>query len=126
MENDSKVLFVDDEVLVLNSIRRLFKNEPYESFYAESYDAAVELSTQQTFKVLITDMKMPKKDGMKLLNYFNENFPNTYRIALTSYSQPSQILAALNHGHTHKYFLKPINFDTELKPAIDEYLGIDT
>ena len=117
------VLFIDDEKPVLNSIRRFFRNESFKCYFAENYEEMLQfLEEEITFHVVVSDMRMPGPGGIEILKYFYENSPQTYRVALTAYSQPAQILAAINHGHVNKYFLKPLKFDTELKKVINNHL----
>ena len=61
-----KIIFVDDEPLILNGIKRLLrsKRNEWEIFYANSGKMALEYFSENAIDVLVTDMKMPKMDGV--------------------------------------------------------------
>ncbi|MCK4303754.1 MAG: response regulator [Candidatus Eisenbacteria sp.] len=94
-----RVLFVDDEENVLQSIRRGMLEE-------------------QPIAVLVTDMRMPEMNGLDLLKIVQERFPDTVRIILTAYSQVTTLLTAINSGQVYRYLTKPWKTETEFIPAI--------
>ena len=112
------ILFVDDEKLMLNTIRRSLINEPYEMFFAESGSEALELLEQHEISVLVTDMRMPEMSGLELLTIVQEKYPDTTRIILTAYSQISTLISAINTGQVYRYLTKPWKFETDFLPAI--------
>ena len=116
--SDDKVLFVDDELLVLQSIRRILRNKEFETYYANNAKEALELLKSVEIAVLVTDLKMPVMSGLELLKVVQEKYPNIIRVVLTGYYQVSTILSAINTGHIHRYITKPWKKDEEFMPTI--------
>lgn len=109
----SRVLLVDDEESILNSLRRLLRSQPYDVLLATSGAQALDLLAQQPVDLVISDARMPGMDGATLLAQVRERFPGTLRIMLTGYADPSAIIKAINDGQIHRYISKPWN-DEEL------------
>lgn len=118
--SNNKVLFVDDEIKVLNSIKRSTLEENYESFIATSGDKALELLAENEFSVMVTDMRMPGMDGLSLLKKVKELYPNVVRMVLSGYNQLPQILTTINQVGVSKFILKPWLVEEEFLPAVRE------
>lgn len=116
----NKVLFVDDEVQVLNSIKRSTLYEDYETFIAINGEKALELMDQNEICVIVSDMRMPGMDGLALLKKVKEKHPDTIRMVLSGYNQVSQILTTINQVGVTKFIIKPWLVEEEFLPAIRE------
>jgi response regulator RpfG family c-di-GMP phosphodiesterase len=112
------VLFVDDEHLMHQSIRRGLLNEPYEQLFADSGHTALKILESHDVSVMVTDLKMPEMDGIELLKIVAEKYPDITRIVLTGYYQVSNILQAINSGHIHRYLTKPWKMEEEFIPTV--------
>lgn len=104
-----KVLLVDDEEPILNSLRRLLRGQPYDVLLATSGAQALEILEQQPVNLVMSDARMPNMDGATLLALVHERYPATARIMLTGYADPSAIIKAINEGQIHRYISKPWN-----------------
>ncbi|WP_460144811.1 HD domain-containing phosphohydrolase [Pseudomonas sp. S2_A02] len=102
-----KLLLVDDEESILNSLRRLLRGQPYEVLLATSGAQALEIMAQQPIDLVMTDARMPNMDGATLLAQVHQRYPDTTRIMLTGYADPSAIIKAINEGQIHRYISKP-------------------
>lgn len=118
----SNILFVDDEVKVLNSIKRAVITEGFKSHFATSGEKALEVMESTNISVIVTDMRMPGMDGLKLLKIVKEKYPDTIRIVLSGYAQLTQILATVNQVGVFKFITKPWSMDEEFLPSIRESL----
>lgn len=116
------VLFVDDETNVLNSINRITIQEEFKSLFATSGEKALEQFEENEIAVIVTDMRMPKMNGLDLLEKVKEISPNTVRMVLSGYAQISQVIATVNKVGVFKYITKPWNTEEEFLPAIHEAL----
>lgn len=116
----NKVLFVDDEMRVLNSIRRSTMNEDYETFVAGKGEEALQIMEENEISVLVTDMRMPGMDGLTLLKIVKEKYPNIVRMVLSGYNQLPQILSTINQVGVSKFITKPWVVEEEFLPAIRE------
>ncbi|VVN76726.1 Chemotaxis response regulator protein-glutamate methylesterase [Pseudomonas fluorescens] len=104
-----KVLLVDDEESILNSLRRLLRSQPYDVLLATSGAQALEMLTQQPVDLVMSDARMPNMDGATLLARVHELYPATTRIMLTGYADPAAIIKAINEGRIDRYISKPWN-----------------
>ncbi|WGK89539.1 HD domain-containing phosphohydrolase [Pseudomonas migulae] len=102
-----KVLLVDDEESILNSLRRLLRGQPYDVLLATSGAQALEIMAQQAIDLVMSDARMPNMDGATLLALIHQRYPDTVRIMLTGYADPSAIIKAINDGQIHRYISKP-------------------
>jgi two-component system, NtrC family, response regulator HupR/HoxA len=122
---EDKVLFVDDEKMMLQTIRRGLIDEQYTCLFAESGEEALKLMHDQDVAVLVTDLKMPNMNGLELLDIVQDLFPDTTRIVLTGYYQVSTILSAINKGHIHRYLTKPWKMEEEFMPTIRQAIDFN-
>lgn len=116
----NNILFVDDELKVLNSIKRAVITEPFKSHLALSGEKALEVMENNKISVIVTDMRMPGMDGLKLLKIVKEKYPDTIRMVLSGYAHLPQILATVNGVGVFKFITKPWSMDEEFLPSIRE------
>ncbi|MHC8349089.1 HD domain-containing phosphohydrolase [Pseudomonas sp. RT4P38] len=117
-----KVLLVDDEESILNSLRRLLRGQPYELLLATSGAQALEIMEQQSIDLVMTDARMPNMDGATLLAHIHRLYPTTTRILLTGYADMPTIIKAINEGKIHRYISKPWN-DEEMLLTLRQSLA---
>lgn len=102
----SKVLFVDDEQRVLNSMRALFRRD-YEVFVTTSGAEAIEIMREHAIEVIVADQRMPEMTGVEVLGASKEVSPNTVRILLTGYADLDAIEGSINIGEVFRFLSKP-------------------
>ena len=122
MEKQYVVLFVDDEESILSALRRGLFEEDYRCLFANSGEAALELMEKETVSVIVSDMRMPVMDGLRLLKIVKEKYPRTVRIVLSGYTQLQQVLTTINQAGIFKFITKPWMLEEELKVVIQEAL----
>lgn len=107
-----KILFVDDESKVLEGLQRMLRSmrHEWEMAFAESGEAALERLAQEPFDVVISDMRMPGKDGAQLLTEVREKHPQVVRIILSGHSDQEMIMRSV--GPAHQYLSKPCDAET--------------
>ncbi|KEI11235.1 hypothetical protein Z959_00325 [Clostridium novyi B str. ATCC 27606] len=118
----NKVLFVDDEVNILNSIKRCVIEQDYEAIFATNANKAIDILKSQEISVLVTDMRMPLGNGLDLLKTCKNISPLTVRVVLSGYISVPQILAAINTGEVFRFITKPWEDDEQFIPAINSAL----
>lgn len=104
---NKRILIVDDEESVLNTLKRLFRKFPYDVFSALSGQEALELLETQSVDLIISDMRMPGMDGATFLKKAKEKSPLVERILLTGYSDMESTVKAINDGGIYGYMSKP-------------------
>jgi response regulator RpfG family c-di-GMP phosphodiesterase len=102
-----RVLCVDDEPNILNALRRLLRTEGYHVLTAGSGPEALALLEQTPVDVVISDMRMPEMDGVRLLAEVKTRAPETARILLTAHADVGATIAAINEGEIYRYIAKP-------------------
>ena len=110
----SKILMVDHEPdlkpLILSRMRRDIRAGRYEFIFAEDGVEAVDiLSSDREIDIIITDINMPRMDGLTLLGEISEINPNTVAIVVSAYGDMLNIRTAMNRG-AFDFVTKPINF----------------
>ncbi|MFH0931666.1 MAG: sigma-54 dependent transcriptional regulator [Candidatus Zixiibacteriota bacterium] len=92
------ILVVDDEVVICKSIQRILSPEGFEVKTAQSGEEALEKLSQESFDIVITDLKMPGMDGMELLTKIKEKDPEIVVIMITGYSTVQTAVRAMKMG----------------------------
>lgn len=113
-----RLLFVDDERRVLNSMRAMFRRD-YELFLTTRGDEALKIIDEQAIDVLVADQRMPVMTGVELLSAARKRSPGTVRILLTGYSDPDAIEGARTEGQVFRFLNKPCPAE-ELRAIIAE------
>ncbi len=101
-----KILVLDDEQIVLDSITRILEEENYEVATCQKGEQAVEMLKKGGFDVLITDLKMPGMDGLQAMESLSEVDPDLSMIMATAYSTVDSAVKAMKLGAVD-YIRKP-------------------
>lgn len=112
-----RILFVDDETSILNSLKRLFRREPYEIEFASNGEEALEVFRRLRPSVVVSDQRMPKMSGIELLSKVKALDEHTVRIILTGFTDMKVAEDAINQGEVYRFVTKPWN-DDDLKAAV--------
>jgi DNA-binding NtrC family response regulator len=102
----SKVLLVDDEVVFTNNMAKLLTNRGYKVTPVNSGDAAIRALQDQTFDVMVLDLKMPGMDGIATLRQVKKLGIFTETLILTGHGSIDTALEAIKLG-AYDYLTKP-------------------
>jgi DNA-binding NtrC family response regulator len=105
-----RLLIVDDELHVRESLSHWFAEDGYEVEAADGGAAALALLGRKSFDVIVSDIKMPKMDGLELQRRVHEKDPDVAFILVTAYASVDTAVNALKEG-AYDYLVKP--FDPE-------------
>ena len=105
-----RVLLVDDEPLIRLSVGDALKDAGYELTLAADGGEAVACLERNTYDVLISDIRLPKVDGMTLFRKTRGESPSTDVILITAYGAVSDAVSAFKEGATD-YITKPFDAD---------------
>lgn len=111
------LLLVDDEVNILSSLRRLFRQQGYTIHTAESGAAGLAILEEESIDLVISDMRMPQMNGAEFLSQVAQRWPQVIRILLTGHADLASTVDAINRGHIYGYFSKPWE-DNEIRLAV--------
>jgi response regulator RpfG family c-di-GMP phosphodiesterase len=107
-----KLLLVDDEPLILESLSQLFDYD-YSVLTANSGEAALSLlNSHRDVAIIISDQRMAGMRGVDLLRHVKQIIPESMRILLTGYSDLESVLQSVNVGEVFRYVRKPWQPDT--------------
>jgi response regulator RpfG family c-di-GMP phosphodiesterase len=101
-----KVLFVDDEKRVLNSMRALFRRD-YELHLTTDGEEAIRIAEAEVVDVIIADQRMPGLSGVEVLGEVRHRVPSAVRILLTGYADLDAIEGSINIGEVFRFLSKP-------------------
>lgn len=106
MKELSHILLVDDEPLMLSSLRGLLEFDYHVHTAENGYDA-LDILRQYPIKVVISDERMPQMPGHELLRQAKLASPNTIRVLLTGYADLESVIKSVNAGEIFRYLNKP-------------------
>jgi putative nucleotidyltransferase with HDIG domain len=120
-----KVLFVDDEAILLEMYPLAFESEKdrWEINVAPGGREALALMEEGPMDVLVSDMRMPGMDGAQLLQEVMRRHPRTSRLIMSGYSDSRQVAECL--GATHQFLAKPCNLN-DLRGTINRVCAVDS
>ncbi len=122
--NKAKILYIDDEEINLHNFSLSFEDD-FEVLTTDSALKGLELFQQHNdIAVIIADQRMPGMNGVEMLTKIYTTDPDPIRIILTGYTDPTDIIQAINQGHIHQYINKPWSFERFriiLRQAIDKF-----
>jgi len=104
------ILIVDDEKNYLTILSAILEDEGFEVLTASGGSEALEVHKASDLDLILTDMKMPKMDGIELLENIKENDPDLPVVMMTAHGTVDKAVEAMQKG-AYTYVLKP--FDNE-------------
>jgi DNA-binding NtrC family response regulator len=109
-ENEVKILIVDDEKIVRESLSEWFKEDGYHVDTAENATEALNTLNKSTYDIYLLDIKMPGMDGMELHHRIREFDKDAVVIMITAYASVDTAVKALKEG-AFDYITKPFDPD---------------
>lgn len=104
-----RILFLDDEPLILQSIKCLLRREAYDQDFMNSPKEALLRLEQAPAQVIISDFRMPEMDGLEFFRNVQKHFPDTTRIILTGYADMEFLQPAVAEGLIQRFLFKPVS-----------------
>ena len=115
-----RILVVDDDPSIRNMLSIVLKKNNYDVILAENGNSALNRLKKSTFDLIISDIKMPDIDGIRLLEKIKSINPEIPVIMITAFASANDAVEAMKLG-AEDYITKPFNID-ELKIIIDKSL----
>jgi serine/threonine-protein kinase len=101
-----RLLFVDDEQRVLNSMRIMFRRQ-FDLFLASHGAEALDIVRDKDIDVIVADHRMPKMTGVEVLSKVRALSPRTVRILLTGYADLDAVEGSINESEVFRFLTKP-------------------
>ncbi len=107
---NEKILIVDDEEDMLESCSRILKRQNYNWITTSDPLDAIRIASEESPTLVLTDLKMPKKDGMELLKELKEIDPSIIVMVITAFASVSSAVEAMKKG-AFDFISKPFGSD---------------
>lgn len=117
-----RIIIIDDEKRMCDSLSALLQGDETEVLTFQSSPEAVEAIREERVDLVVTDIKMPKMDGLQILNAVKEIDEDIPVILMTGYASMDTALEAIAKG-AYDYLLKPVEFsqlELAVKRALDK------
>ena len=118
MQQNARILIVDDEKIALKNLEHVMKKEGYIVVATQSGQNALKLLEEQSFEVVLTDLRMEKVDGMQILKRCHELYPDTEVIMITGFATLETAVETMKQGAFY-YISKPFKLD-EVRKVVKE------
>jgi two-component system response regulator PilR (NtrC family) len=105
-----RILVVDDEQIIRESLSFILKKEGYSVDEAANGKNALARHESNPYDVIITDIEMPEMKGVELLKQIRQRTPQALVVIITAFGSVETAVQAMREGAAD-YILKPINFD---------------
>lgn len=109
-----KMLIVDDEPIICRGLRYTIPWDKYNIEVADvshdGKDAIWKIQTNPSIDIVITDVKMPKADGLELATFLHDQYPDIQIIMISGFDEFSYAQQAIKLG-VKDYLLKPVDVD---------------
>jgi DNA-binding NtrC family response regulator len=105
-----KILIVDDEAAVADSLRLIFSNRGYEVRAVYSAEQAIEVLAEWQPDLAIVDVMLPQMNGIQLAGILKGNYPNCRTLLISGHPGTADLLNdAQQHGSTFEILAKPLH-----------------
>lgn len=113
-----KILIVDDEENARIGLTKLLSQAGYEVASVADGCEALDYLRGKRVNLIISDINMPRMNGLMFLQEINRQYPSIHVIMITAYGEVESYLEAMNQG-AYEYLHKPIKLD-ELKSVMNK------
>ncbi|CAM3780181.1 Phytochrome-like protein cph2 [Vibrio aerogenes CECT 7868] len=121
-----EILLVDDEQKVLKALKRELRGRVGVIHCASSADEALQILAENPVELVISDYKMPGRDGAELVIDIRRQYPYVMTIILSGQADLSGISRALNEGQLYRFIKKPWKIQQLLEAIKDSFREAET
>ena len=120
----ARILIIEDEKAIRNVLRNILINEDksHQVFEAEDGEMGLTQLTENTFDLVLCDIKMPKKDGIEVLEFIMKSYGDTPTVMISGHGDIDTAVACIKRG-AYDYIAKPPDLNrlvTTIRQAIDK------
>lgn len=105
--NQETLLIIDDEVYIRESLSSFFIDEGYRVFTAANGEIGLETFFQEDVDMVITDLRMPRKDGIEVMTTIHAHNPDIPMVVISGAGNTQDVIESLRMG-AKDYITKPI------------------
>ena len=122
MDKHARILVVDDDESIRNTMKAILENEGYLVDLAATGSEAIKKTKKTAYNIALLDIRLPDMEGVELLKLIKDTVPHTRKIMVTGYPSMQNALAALNKN-ADAYLIKPVNVE-KLLSTVKEQLRL--
>jgi DNA-binding NtrC family response regulator len=111
------LMFVDDSISVLESLKWIFMDQPYHIFLFDNPLKALKEIDSEEFAVVVADQSMPEMAGIEFLKKVKQRSPDTVGIIMSRFVEPEIASNVMNRGAVSRFIEKPLDIN-EIKQAV--------
>jgi response regulator RpfG family c-di-GMP phosphodiesterase len=104
--NKNRLLYVDDEAINLQLFKFNFQQQ-FDLILANSGEEALDIISKEMVSIIVSDLKMPKMNGIELINKIKESYPDKVCFMLSAYSIDEAVEMGLDKSKIFEYITKP-------------------
>ena len=119
MDRNAKVLVVDDDENIRNTMKAILEDEGYIVDLAATGREAVEKTQKVAYNIALLDIRLPDMEGVELLKLMKDATPRTRKIMVTGYPSMQNAITALNKN-ADAYLIKPVNVEKLLNTVKEQ------
>ena len=119
IEEKVRILFVDDDGLVLSSLKRTLRGFPWEVHFCGDPTQALQMVEALRIDVVVSDQAMPGLSGVDLLTALATKHEDVVRVMMTGHGDHDLAMRAINQGNVFRFIDKPWN-DAALKVVLQD------
>ena len=121
MDKHSRILIVDDDENIRNTLKAILEDEDYVVDTAVTGGEAIQKTQKTAYNIALLDIRLPDMEGIELLKLIKDTVPKTRKIMLTGYPSMQNAIAALNKN-ADAYLIKPIDIEKLLATVKNQLL----
>ena len=119
MDKHARILVVDDDESITNTMKAILEDEGYIVDLAANGREAIKKTEETAYNVALLDIRLPDMEGVELLKLMNDAVPRTRKIMVTGYPSMQNAINALNKN-ADVYLIKPVDIEKLLNTVKEQ------
>jgi len=119
LDKRARILVVDDDETIRNTVKAILEDEGYTVDLAATGNDAILKTEQESYNLALLDIRLPDMEGVELLKLMKDTIPRTRKIMVTGYPSMQNAIAALNK-QADAYLVKPVNVEKLLSTVKEQ------
>lgn len=119
MDKRVKILVVDDDKNIRDSLAAILRDEGYVVDLAASGNEAIQKADETFYNVTLIDIRLPDMEGVELLTLMRDTVPHVRKIMVTGFPSMQNAIAALNKK-ADAYLVKPVEVEKLLETVREQ------